>query len=94
MMDPKKKIGAVIQTLDVLDFSVVHLSAFERLQRRWHKLIGRGHNIDPVINSVDLIKNRSMLLRESGTPLPTAEVLRTIAIMTFLASENGYIFSV
>jgi hypothetical protein len=90
MMSPTKKIGAVIQTLDVLDFSVVHLSAYERLQRRWHKLIGRGHNIKPVIDSVGLIRNRSLLLRESDTPSAVPEVLRTIAIMPFLASENGY----
>eukprot|EP01041_Mallomonas_annulata_P005181 gene5181-10360_t len=34
-MDPANdKAGTLIQSLDALDFSVIHLSAFERLQRR------------------------------------------------------------
>lgn len=27
--------GSMFHSVDVLDFSVIHLSAFERLQRRW-----------------------------------------------------------
>ena len=27
--------GMIMQSLDVLDFSVIHLSAFERSSRRW-----------------------------------------------------------
>ena len=31
--------GNMFHSVDVLDFSVIHLSAFERLQRRWGKLL-------------------------------------------------------
>eukprot|EP01035_Chromulina_nebulosa_P018281 gene18281-23958_t len=34
--------GTIVQSLDVLDFSVIHLSAYERLQRRWAKSSGIG----------------------------------------------------
>ena len=40
MMSPRKPTnGTILQSLDVLDFSVVHLSAYERLKRRWRKVL-------------------------------------------------------
>lgn len=47
MMNPRRNKminhnlnGTVVQTIDVLDFSVIHLSAYERLMLRWGKKIG------------------------------------------------------
>jgi hypothetical protein len=35
----KGATGGIVQSLDMLDFSVIHLSAYERLvKRHWHKL--------------------------------------------------------
>ena len=49
--------GLIFQSLDVLDFSVIHLSAYERSSRKykdalWKTVAERKtawHNIDPVI---------------------------------------------
>eukprot|EP01038_Epipyxis_sp_PR26KG_P010863 gene10863-14580_t len=92
--DPKKNInGSVLQSIDVLDFSVIHLSAYERLQRRWDKSIGvkkmKTGNIDPIVGAVDLLKERAMILRDPNTPSIFAEFNTTVVIMPFLYSDMG-----
>jgi hypothetical protein len=45
-------------SLDVLDYSVVHLSAYERLQRRWSFLgMAAKEGIKPVIFSQAFLRN-------------------------------------
>ena len=39
MMGPRSENGSLVQSLDILDFSVLHLSAYERLKRRWRKVL-------------------------------------------------------
>jgi hypothetical protein len=36
-----KTAGGVVQSLDMLDFSVIHLSAYERLLKRHSKMLSR-----------------------------------------------------
>ena len=99
--DPNKNInGSLTQTLDVLDFSVVHLSAYERLQRRWGgsiaKIVGKevarqmhtGY-IEPVVQATAMLKARALRRRGPGTPSPDPRLNRTVAIMPFLGSDNG-----
>jgi len=50
--------ASVVMSLDVLDYSVVHLSAYERLQRRWSFLgMAAKEGIQPVIFSQAYIRN-------------------------------------
>jgi hypothetical protein len=49
----KNVSGVAIQSLDVLDFSVIHLSAYERLQRR-HKGVLRKRNKKALLKEVKI----------------------------------------
>lgn len=90
--------GTLLQTVDVLDLSVIHLSAYERLQRRWGRSIKntkpKDWNIDEVIRSKDLLKNRTLLLRSDPKNSPHDSMAlsylnRTVVIMPFLGVDNG-----
>lgn len=65
MADPRlpDQEGTIIQSLDVLDISVIHLSAYERLQRRYEKDIIKLSSISSTgwnIPQIDVpITNRS-----------------------------------
>lgn len=99
--DPNKNLnGSLTQSLDVLDFSVVHLSAYERLQRRWGgsiaKVVGKEMakkmhtgDIAPVVSATELLKRRALQRRATGVPVPSLKLNRTVAIMPFLGSDNG-----
>jgi len=95
MMSPGKENGTVVQSLDVLDFSVIHLSAFERLQRRWWKLLGKHSNINSVLESTKLLQERAAIMRGVNnttsieTPLMAPEMNRTVVIMPFLGADMG-----
>lgn len=102
MMESKKENGSMVQSLDVLDFSVVHLSAYERLKRRWRKVLpdfinNKSKNkrdwetgsITEIVKATKILRERAEIMREEGTPLSTPEVNRTVAIMPFLGAENG-----
>jgi len=72
--------GSVSMSLDVLDFSVIHLSAFERLQRRWATSIGVANmkvgDIEPVHRSIGLLKARALQAeknRQVGMTDPIAD---------------------
>ena len=84
MMETKKENGSIVQALDVLDFSVVHLSAYERLKRRWRKLLpdfidNKSRNkrdwdtgsIAETVKVTKVLKRRAEILRDLDTPLPT-----------------------
>jgi hypothetical protein len=71
--------GTLIQTLDVLDFSVIHLSAYERLQRRWAPFLKKEVNknetlkgiydlssidkIEPILKVSKFLKERAMNMK-------------------------------
>ena len=93
--DPKKDInGSMLQTVDLLDFSVIHLSAFERLQRRWESSVGgikkmKTGDISPIVRSVDILRERALILRDTHTPMTLVEMNNTVVIMPFLMSDMG-----
>lgn len=82
--------GTIIQSLDVLDFSVIHLSAYERSSRKYHRFIKRYDH--PTSNEVmqnitqSLIKRTKTLFNvDKNTP----ELNRTLVVMPFLGSGMG-----
>lgn len=89
----KRANGTIIQSLDVLDFSVLHLSAYERLQRRYTSLLKKIPESDrstmEVITGVtETLKrqyNASISLPRHRIP----ELRRTIAVMPFLGTGMG-----
>lgn len=89
--------GVVIQSLDVLDFSVIHLSAYERLQRRWKLKLFRGRkktwaqqeSVDEVLKNATKYLRASINQRSDGVQDAFSEFNRTVAIMPFLGSSNG-----
>ena len=101
----KDRNGSVTQSLDILDFSVIHLSAYERLQRRWAKSIGTENmnvgNIEPVKVAIALLKERALTMHAQRTQQMnmfnklhkdhpiTLQLNRTIAIMPWLGGEMG-----
>lgn len=102
--DPNKNVnGSVTQTLDVLDFSMLHLSWYERLQRRHARNLQNKLKIDrkdkvrmdtlsdisAVEATVKVLKVRALQLRNPNLALTVPELNRTIAIMPFLGSDMG-----
>ena len=51
--------ATIIMALDVLDYSIIHLSAYERLIRRWKYVLPDKEQIESVITSQKLLKNLS-----------------------------------
>jgi hypothetical protein len=93
--NPDKDVnGSMLQSVDVLDFSVVHLSTYERLLRRWGKSVAsdpaaKAGNIDPIYHSAALLKTRALTLRDPLTPIAHTAYNRTVVVMPFLASDMG-----
>ena len=100
----RKRNGTIIQTLDVLDFSVIHLSVYERLQRKYVKtLINVDKSLEPIDKSTQFLKelvvNRKSRRNDDHIRDPnTHEYLKnhtkyylnkTVAIMPFLGSDMG-----
>ena len=56
----EKENATVIMSLDVLDYSVIHLSAFERLQRRWQHVTGKPRGIAPILTSIEYVKQHTL----------------------------------
>eukprot|EP01041_Mallomonas_annulata_P015699 gene15699-33159_t len=95
--------NVLIQSLDVLDFSTVHLSAYERLQRRYfakfkNKIFLTG-KIDLIHTSVQILEQkalesekRSHIIYKSkyrNLDNVTNPALRTVVIMPFLSTDMG-----
>jgi hypothetical protein len=102
--NPNRNVnGSMTQSLDILDFGMVHLSWYERLQKRYTKAITAkiktskveaDHKIN--LNSlaaveavVGTLKTRAQEMRSSGTPFAVPELNRTLAVMPFLGSDMG-----
>ena len=95
--------GSITQTLDVFDFSVVHLSWYERLQIRYarqmqielkiaksdKKRLLELHSTVAIEDTVEFLKSRALKLRDSNLPFAVPELNRTVAVMPFLASDMG-----
>jgi hypothetical protein len=91
--------GVIIQSLDVLDFSVIHLSAYERSSLKHKNLIWSSEtdrrrqwsNIDPVIEAgkqLELLNNPKK--RSSSRNIQySPEAKDTVVVMPFLGGAMG-----
>lgn len=96
ILDAPHTPGLVLQTLDVLDYAVVHLSAFERLQAKYRRelypveeLTTAWHNIDPVISAGKRLEQLNNPKISSRKLKYSREAERTIVLMPFLGGEMG-----
>lgn len=84
-VDPRRnRTGSILQTVDVLDFSVIHLSAYERLLLRWQhsssEVKADKNNLEPVHHSAELLHNYYNSLHPEVTyTLPTSPLTTTTA---------------
>ena len=86
--------GLAIMSLDVLDYSVLHLSAYERSHRKFAgKLKSRASkegDISPLVAMGRLLKERADARHAHHTGASEVpEVYRTIVVMPFLGSHYG-----
>lgn len=87
--------GMIMQALDVLDFSVIHLSAFERSSKRYQKLLKRaGEKFRfadiPAVAEAGKQLEREINPKTTGKPIVwSPEAQRTVAIMPFLGGAMG-----
>lgn len=87
--------GMIMQSLDVLDFSVIHLSAFERSSKRYQKLLRvpgekfRYADIPAVLETSKQLE-KEINPKTSGKPIIwSTEAQRTVAVMPFLGGAMG-----
>ena len=90
--------GMIMQSLDVLDFSAIHLSAFERSSKK-HKhslwtsradLKTAWHNIDPVKHAgIELEKINNPKKNGGRKIVYSEEAKRTVVVMPFLGGAMG-----
>lgn len=96
MMTPKRSLkanhtGQIIQSLDVLDFSAIHLSAYERLTRRKHykKFFKKKNSV----NTVEVMEDSTISLKKrisNNIHIETSpELKKTLAVMPFLGTGMG-----
>lgn len=79
--------GTILMTLDVLDFGVIHLSWFERLQFRHLENI-TSPDLFPIKRASHLLRHRALKRRHTHASYsPRAN--RTIALMPFFAAGTG-----
>lgn len=85
--------GSIMQSVDLLDFSVIHLSTYERLLKRWRFSIksedATKGNIEPVRKSAELLRERALKLRDPAIPPRYEKFNRTVVIMPFLGTDMG-----
>ena len=90
-----KVSGLAIQSIDVLDYSVVHLSAYERSLRKFSKRLGidfNDPNIEPIVQMGEMLKKRALRGRSSPSIIlknDIPEVYETIVLMPFLGTSMG-----
>lgn len=93
--NPDKNInGSIVQSVDVLDLSVIHLSTYERLLRRWAHSVrsdpsAKAGNIASVVASAKMLRERALILRGPDIPMEHPAYNRTVVIMPFLGSDMG-----
>jgi hypothetical protein len=80
--------GSVLQSVDVLDFSVIHLSTYERLLNRWrfsNKEVDKDRgNLAPVMDSAKILRDWTSKLHQTGQPVRAEALNRTVVIMPYL----------
>lgn len=89
--------GMIMQSLDVLDFSVIHLSAFERSSRRWKdKLWFTPRERKTAWHNIDEVKQTAQVLERLVNPKMTGrkivyspEAMKTVVVMPFLGGAMG-----
>eukprot|EP01039_Chlorochromonas_danica_P005866 gene5867-6459_t len=85
--------GSVLQSVDVLDFSVIHLSTFERLLHRWrwhNKMVDKDkHNLTAIHEAAHYLGQHTMKMRKMNIGLRHEAMNRTVVIMPFLLSDMG-----
>jgi len=90
--------GMIIQSLDVLDFSVIHLSAYERSSKKHKHLLWKEkkdlqtawHNIDPVKETAKILDNLNNPKNPKSTKIVhSEEAKRTVVVMPFLGGAMG-----
>ena len=92
--------GTIMQALDVLDFSVIHLSAYERSSKKYRKEIWRTKaDIKTKWSQIEPVKIAANLLEGIVNPLKSGKNLtwsedakKTVVIMPFLG-KYGTFFS-
>lgn len=90
--DQARTEGTVMQSLDVLDFSVIHLSAYERSSRKHRKTIWRTKSdMKTQWSKIEPVKAAASSLEEIVNPLKSGKKLfwsedakNTVVIMPFL----------
>ena len=91
--NPEKNVnGSVVQTLDVLDFSMIHLSWYERLQSRHLWRDKKVPGVDPlqaIAETSDFLEKKSQSAHNHSLPLAVPELNRTVFIMPWLGSDHG-----
>lgn len=93
-IQPHKNVnGSLMMSRDVLDFSVIHLSAYERLLLRWarsaREINDDKNNITPVAKASELIKAQALMYRDSSIPPGHSAYNRTVVIMPYLGVDKG-----
>jgi hypothetical protein len=86
--------GTVIQSLDVLDYSVIHLSAYERSLRKYHryiKSIKYPHSIEVMENVTKVMLENVQKQTTAAHPTQerSLEMKRTLVVMPFLGTGMG-----
>jgi hypothetical protein len=87
--------GLIVQSLDVLDFSVIHLSAYERSSKKYRfKLWSKKEDLKTEWTKIEAVKEAARLLDARNNPLKAEkkvvwsdEANRTVAIMPFLGEQ-------
>jgi len=89
--------GMVMQSLDVLDFSVIHLSTFERsskkyMMRLWNTRQERAQlwsRIDPIKEAVELLESKVNPIKSKQKITYSEDAKKTVVIMPFLGGAMG-----
>jgi hypothetical protein len=84
--------GMIMQALDVLDFSVIHLSAYERSSKKYRKNIWRTKadmktkwsQIEPVKIAADILEGIVNPLKSGRNLTWSEDAKKTVVIMPFL----------
>ena len=92
--------GTVMQALDVLDFAVIHLSAYERSSRKHRKSIWRTKaDIKTQWSKIEPVKAAASNLEGIVNPLKSGKNItwsddakKTVVIMPFLGKYGTHIF--
>lgn len=83
------KSGTIVQSLDVLDFSVIHLSAFERLEKRHSYRFPKGKRHSHTMPVMQRLSEYSNKHYRNTVHNYSYNQLRTVAIMPFAGNVMG-----